>query len=335
MAEKTGIILKKSINNPVFRIVILMVAVVIIGSVIIPGQFLTQANLTSIFKQLSEYGILALAVFICMVSGGIDLSVVYIANLCAIVMGTFLSKTIGSGNYVGSPALMITAGCLIVFVIGCICGALNGLLVGRLRVPAMLATLGSGQLILGISTVVTGGQAITGVPSEFTKLAGIRLWIFPLNFLVFVICAVAVYVVMTRTTFGIRTFLIGSNSKAAVFSGVRNNLDLLKAYMISGVLASVSGIISVMRMSSAKPDYGTSYVMFSILICVFGGTNPNGGQGNVSSIVLATIVLQMVATMMNMFHSINSFYRDIVWGALLLIMLIVNYIMDNRHVTGR
>ncbi len=335
MTGKAGINLKKSMNNPVFRIAVLMIAVGIIGSVVMPGKFLTEANFASIFKQLSEYGILALAVFICMVSGGIDLSVVYIANLCAIVMGTFLSKTIGSGNYAGSPALMIAVACLSVFVIGCICGALNGLLVGRLRVPAMLATLGSGQLILGISTVITKGQAITGVPSEFTKLAGIRFWIFPLNFFVFAVCAVVMYIIMTRTTFGIRTFLIGSNSRAAVFSGIQNNLDLLKAYMISGFLASVSGIISVMRMSSAKPDYGTSYIMFSILICVFGGTNPNGGQGNVVGIVLATIVLQMVATMMNMFHNISSFYRDIVWGALLLIMLIVNYIIDNRHVTRR
>lgn len=335
MTGKAGINLKKSMNNPVFRIAVLMIAVGIIGSVVMPGKFLTGANFASIFKQLSEYGILALAVFICMVSGGIDLSVVYIANLCAIVMGTFLSKTIGSGNYAGSPALMIAVACLSVFVIGCICGALNGLLVGRLRVPAMLATLGSGQLILGISTVITKGQAITGVPSEFTKLAGIRFWIFPLNFFVFAVCAVVMYIIMTRTTFGIRTFLIGSNSRAAVFSGIQNNLDLLKAYMISGFLASVSGIISVMRMSSAKPDYGTSYIMFSILICVFGGTNPNGGQGNVVGIVLATIVLQMVATMMNMFHNISSFYRDIVWGALLLIMLIVNYIIDNRHVTRR
>ncbi|MFS6555674.1 hypothetical protein VPJ68_09430, partial [Parabacteroides distasonis] len=119
-------------NNPVFRIAVLMIAVGIIGSVVMPGKFLTEANFASIFKQLSEYGILALAVFICMVSGGIDLSVVYIANLCAIVMGTFLSKTIGSGNYAGSPALMIAVACLSVFVIGCICGALNGLLVGRL-----------------------------------------------------------------------------------------------------------------------------------------------------------------------------------------------------------
>ena len=101
------------------------------------------------------------------------------------------------------------------------------------------------------------------------------------------------------------------------------------------LLAAVSGAISIMRMSSAKPDYGTSYMMFSILICVFGGTNPDGGKGSVTGIVLATIVLQMVSTLMNMFSSISAFYRDVVWGALLIIMLIVNYVLDTRKVASR
>ncbi len=335
MVEKSRIDFKKTMNSPIFRIGILMLVVVILGALLMPGKFLTAGNFTSIAKQLSEYGILALAVFICMLSGGIDLSVVYIANLCGIIMGTMLSKTIGNSDFNGSTALMIGVFTVFVLIIGCACGALNGILIGKLRVPAMLATLGSGQLILGISTVITNGQAITGVPTAFTKLAGIKIWIFPLNFLVFILCTFVMYIIISKTSFGLRTLLIGSNSKAAFFSGVRNNRDLTKVYAISGLLAAISGIISTMRMSSAKPDYGTSYIMFSILICVFGGTDPNGGKGNVLGIALATIVLQMVATLMNMFQNLSTFYRDIVWGALLLTMLILNYILDNRHVTKR
>lgn len=75
----------------------------------------------------------------------------------------------------------------------------------------------------------------------------------------------------------------------------------MRVYTISGMFAAVSGAISIMRMSSAKPDYGTSYIMFSILICVFGGTHPDGGKGSVPGVVLATLVLQMVSTLMNMF----------------------------------
>lgn len=327
--------LKKAVDNPILRIALLMVVVIVMGAVLQPGKFLASRNLTSIAKQLSEYGILSLAVFICMVSGGIDLSVVYTANLCGIVVGRFLAATIGQPDFYGSVALMIMLAFLIALAIGALCGVINGLLVGKLRVPAMLATLGTGQLILGISTVITGGQAISGVPTAFTKIAGIKLWILPLNFMVFILCAIVMAVVMNRMSFGLRVQLIGSNAKAAVFSGLRNNMDLVKAYTIAGVLAAISGIISVMRMSSAKPDYGTSYIMFSILICVFGGTNPNGGKGSVLGIVLATLVLQMVATLMNMFNNLSTFYRDIVWGALLLIMLVINYVLDAKRQTRR
>ncbi len=335
MGEKSGINLKNLVNNAVFRIFCLMILVAIVGSILVPGDYLTISNINSITKQLSEFGILALAVFVCMVSGGIDLSVVYIANLCAILVGTFLSTTIESTTMDISVASLIVIACLLALLVGLACGALNGVLIGRLRVPPMLATLGSGQMILGISTIITQGKAITGVPTVFTKLANINILIFPINFIVFLICALLVFVILERTTFGLRIYMIGSNSKAAVFSTIPRRLDLLKVYMFSGLLASASGIISVMRNSTAKPDYGTSYILFSILICVFGGTNPNGGQGEVGGVVIAAIVLQMVATLMNMFHNINTFYRDIIWGALLIIMLIINYVLDNRHVSKR
>lgn len=316
------------VRNSVARIAVLVIFVALLGAALHPGMFLTVRNFTSIFRQLSEYGLLSLAVFICMVSGGIDLSVVYIANLCAIVVGIFLS-TIMPGAIAGGSLWIIIAS-LIAVAIGIACGAMNGILVGYLRVPAMLATLGTGQLFLGISTVITGGKAISGVPRAFTSMAGISLGMLPLNFMVFLVCSVLMMFLMSRTGFGFKVQLIGSNPKAAVFSGLRNNRELLKVYIISGVLASISGIVSVMRMSSAKPDYGVSYVMYSILICVFGGTDPNGGKGNVTGIVLATIVLQMITTLMNMFNNLSAFYRDIVWGGALLLMLIVNYILDRK-----
>lgn len=319
--------LNKIIDNPISRIAMLLVLVLVFGAILKPGKFISARNFNSIFKQLSEYGILALAVFICMISGGIDLSAVYTANLCGIVSGLYLSA-----NIIGdvAPGKYIVLSILISLCIGTLCGLLNGYLVGVLNVPAMLATLGTGQLILGISTVITGGKAISGVPAAFTSLAKFKIWVFPINFIVFLICAVIMYFIMSKTILGLKIEYIGTNAKASIFSGINNKLEIIKAYTIAGVLASVSGLISLMRMSSAKPDYGTSYIMCSILICVFGGTNPNGGTGNILGIVLATIVLQMIATLMNMFNNLSTFYRDIVWGILLVTMLILNFCIERK-----
>lgn len=324
--------LNRLIDNPIARIAVLLILVLFLGAILKPGKFISARNFTSIFKQLAEYGILSLAVFICMMSGGIDLSAVYTANLCGIVSGLYMSA-----NIVGdvAPGAYIILAIVISLGIGTCCGLLNGYLVGVLNVPAMLATLGTGQLFLGISTVITGGKAISGVPSAFTSLAKIKLGILPINFIIFLICAVIMYFIMSKTVLGLKIEYIGTNPKASVFSGINNKLEIIKAYTIAGVLASVSGLISLMRMSSAKPDYGTSYIMCSILICVFGGTNPNGGSGNILGIVLATIVLQMIATLMNMFNSISTFYRDIVWGLLLVAMLILNFYIDKKKSKSR
>lgn len=325
---------KSIMNNPVFRMAVLMVAVLIIGSAL-QSTFVTPRNVQSIFRQLAEYGILAVAVFICMLSGGIDLSVVYIANLCAIVIGNILIATIPASATLAESWPMVLAALLAALVLGGLCGAFNGLLVGRLNVPAMLATLGSGTLFLGISTVMTGGKALSGIPTAFVSLSRIKVLSLPMNFVVFLICALIMGLLITKTAFGLRVQMIGTNVKAARFSGLNCMTDTIKVYMISGIFSAISGAISIMRMSSAKPDYGTSYIMFSILICVFGGTNPNGGKGSVAGIVLATIVLQMVSTLMNMFSNLSAFYRDVVWGALLIIMLIINHVLDTRKVASR
>lgn len=327
--------LRLAVNSPIFRMAALIVLVLVIGSALRPGAFLTERNFQSIFKQLAEYGILAIAVFICMLSGGIDLSVVYIANLCAIAIGNVLVAGVAPAASLGECWPMIALALLAALALGALCGLFNGVLIGKLNVPPMLATLGSGTLFLGISTVLTGGKALSGVPAAFTAIARVKVLSLPLTFVLFLVCALMMGLLISRTAFGLRVQMIGTNPKAARFSGVDCTWDVIKVYVISGLFAAVSGAISIMRMSSAKPDYGTSYVMFSILICVFGGTNPDGGKGSVWGIVLATVVLQMVSTLMNMFSSLSAFYRDIVWGALLIVMLIVNYVLDTRKVASR
>ena len=300
---------KRTLNSPVFRMAVLMIVVLVAGASL-QDSFLTLRNVQSICKQLAEYGILAVAVFICMLSGGIDLSVVYIANLCAIVIAT-----VPAGATLAQSWHLIVLALLVALALGALCGLFNGVLIGRMNVPAMLATMGTGTLFLGVSTVITGGKALSGIPTAFTSIARVKVLELPVNFVVFLLCALVMGLLISQTAFGLRVQMIGTNSRAARFSGLNCPHDLMRVYTISGMFAAVSGAISIMRMSSAKPDYGTSYIMFSILICVFGGTHPDGGKGSVLGVVLATLVLQMVSTLMNMFSGLSAFYRDVIWGA--------------------
>ena len=177
---------KRTLNSPVFRMAVLMIVVLVAGASL-QDSFLTLRNVQSICKQLAEYGILAVAVFICMLSGGIDLSVVYIANLCAIVIGNILIATVPAGATLAQSWHLIVLALLVALALGGLCGLFNGVLIGRMNVPAMLATMGTGTLFLGVSTVITGGKALSGIPTAFTSIARVKVLELPVNFMVFLL----------------------------------------------------------------------------------------------------------------------------------------------------
>ena len=119
--------------------------------------------------------------------------------------------------------------------------------------------------------------------------------------------------------------------KASRYSGVNNDRIILKAYMMSGILSSLAGILMCARFNSARANVGNSYVMQAILICVLGGVNPNGGFGTVRGTVVAALILQVLSSGFNMFPFLSNFYRDLIWGAVLILVMAYNYISNQRR----
>lgn len=314
----------KSIDSNILRLLSILVVFTIIACVTKTENFMNIGNFQSMAVQMSEYGLMALGVGICMISGGIDLSSVYISNLAGIVAGLIMQKmapaSLGSGYIFLAMAVAMA--------IGAVCGSFNGFLVSKLRIPAMLATLGTSQLFMGIAVVISHGSTVSGIPKEYTGLAGKTLLGIPAAFVIFVLATVILTIVMSKTKYGRRTYLVGTNPKASKFAGVNNNATLIKTYMISGLLASSAGLISLARINSAKADFGVSYTMQTILIVVLGGVNPDGGFGSIPGVAIAVVILQMISSYLNMFPNISNFYRDLIWGAALIAVLIINFVIN-------
>ena len=308
------------------RMLLVLVAIIILGSVMRPSVFPTFRTAEAAMRQAVEYGLLALGVSICMMSGGIDLSAIYLANLCSIILGYILK------NYYESMGMTaIVLGVIFVILIGGLGGLLNGFLIGKLKLPAMLATLGSGQLFMGISLVITRGKSLNDVPAFFSSFASAQILGIPLIFIVFLVCVILLYWFMDRTRYGMEIYLVGSNMNASVFSGLKDVVILIRAYVISGLLAALSGIVILSRNNSAKADFGSSYLLLTILIAVLGGTNPDGGSGSIRAVGIAVVIMQLISSLFNMFGAaINTFYRNIIWGLLLLITLVVNYYLEKK-----
>jgi len=274
--------------------------------------------------QFPELGILSIAMMLAMLTGGIDLSVVGTANLAGILAAKLLT-TLSPEAAGGHIALLILGAIFVALGIGILCGIFNGFLVAKIGIPPILATLGTMQLYTGIALVITKGYAVLGYLEQFLFIGNGVLWIFPVPLILFVLVAFIFAMVLSKTVFGFYLFMLGTNATAARFSGINNTLVLLKTYLLSGFLAGLAGIIVIARTNSAKADYGTSYVLQAVLVCVLGGINPSGGFGTVSGLVLAILSLQFLSSGFNMLR-FSNFFKEFIWGLVLLLVMVINYL---------
>lgn len=312
------------------RLLIVFVIVFILCSALKGKAFLNVGNFQSMMKQFPEYGLLAVAIGLALLIGGIDLSAVYLANLSTIIAGKFLLSAV---NESASDRMVVT----LIFVSFGICiltgiagGILNGYLISGLGIPAMLATLGTQSLFWGMGVVLTNGSTLNGFPKQLASMINKSVGIVPVTVLIFAVAALAAGLIVSRMILGRQMKMYGTNNRATVFAGLNNMKIVIATHALAGVLAALSGIIMWGRYSSAKADNGSTYTMQAILIAVMGGISPNGGKGNVQGIVMAVLIIQMVSSVLNMFRNIPTACRQIVWGALLLLVMIFNYIVNER-----
>jgi len=308
---------------PEFRLAIIAVVVFALMGILSPERFLSEQNLTSMAFQFPEFAILALAITLVMMTGGIDLSVVGIANLSAVVAALILTEFAGPDLPLQASLLWLGFALGASLLIGAMVGLLNGTLVAFLGLPPILATLGSGLVFTGFAIALTGGSAVMGFPEVVAWIGNSQMLGLPTPLLIFIMLAVALHFLMTRTAFGIRISMFGTNPLAALYAAVDVKGMLLEVYMLSGLFASVAGMVIMSRANSAKADYGSSYLLLSVLFAVLGGVNPYGGYGRVVGVVLAVLSMQFLSSGLNMLQ-VSNFARELIWGALLLFVMTTN-----------
>ena len=308
-------------------------------ALLLPDKFFSVRNMQSMAVQFPEYGILAFAILITMLTGGIDLSIVGTANLSAIAAALVLAALTGDGGAGMSLTLAIPLAILAAFVVASLCGLFNGFLVAYVGITPILATLGTGAIYTGLSFVATGGPAITTTQLAFIGNGSILG--LPIPVVVFIGIAIVFSIILNRTAFGFNVYMLGTNPTAALFSGINGNSVLMRTYWLAGVVAGIAGIIFLARTNSAKPDFGASFVLLTILIAILGGVSYTGGFGTVSGIVLAVLSIQFLSTGLNMAmlqwfpSSAAIFFREFAWGSLLLMVMVITFFTEQRRKRGK
>ncbi len=316
---------KKKIQiDPHIKALLGMMAFVLILMAILKGDtYFTIPNLRSMFFQFPEYGILTFGMMMCMIAGGIDLSLVGIMNLAGVVCALIIKNMGGS---TGS----IVIGIIVALVVGAACGAFNGFIIGSLNIPAMLVTLCGLELYSGLALAITGGPAINSLPDAFKNIANGSIGAIPIVIFIFIAVVLIVTFIMKCTVFGHEIYYLGTNAQASKYSGINNLKVTIMTYMCSGILGGIAGVVITSHLNSAKSSNGSSYTTLSLLIAVLGGINPDGGEGKVGGVLLSIVLLQLVANAFTIMRAPDT-TRTLVNGCLLVLALIIDKVTVTRR----
>ncbi len=315
-------------DRHMWRLIIIMILWFVFMAVTKFSKFYTVVNFQTMFAQFPEFGLMSLGVMVCMITGGIDLSTVGVANMTGISMALLMQWASGESQELSPIWILIVF--VLAILIGMVTGAINGILVSKVHIPPILATLGTGQLFTGLGLVMTNGSAISGFPSTYAFSINNRVAGIPVQFLIFVVVAIVMAFLLSKTTYGKKLMLIGTNENVAKFSGLKVDHILIKTYTLSGICSALGGMIMLANYNSARSDYGSNYTLQCILIVVLGGVSPNGGKGKISGVLLAIFLVRALETGINRFPQISSYYISLIWGAVLIFVMVLNYFTENN-----
>ncbi|MCT1797266.1 ABC transporter permease [Aerococcus viridans] len=293
---------------------LLALIVLIIFVSILSPSFLSLTNLMNLMRQVSTNALIAFGMTFVIITGGIDLSVGSTLALSSAIMAGMIVNGI-------DPLIAMTVSLIVGFVLG----AVNGLLITKGKLVPFIATLATMTIYRGATLVLTDGKPITGLDETFIFQFMGRGYFFGIPFPIVITLVVfaLLFVLLHKMSFGRKTFAIGGNEKASFIAGVKSNKIKIFVYSISGVLASLAGIILTSRLNSAQPTAGESYEMDAIASVVLGGTSMSGGKGRIFGTLIGALIIGTLNNGLNLL-GVSTFYQQIVKGIVIIIAVLID-----------
>jgi ribose/xylose/arabinose/galactoside ABC-type transport system permease subunit len=297
----------------------IFLALVVLASLFVKN-FADVDNAALILKQSAIPAIAVIGMTMVLMTGGIDLSLGYVVGLASIVSGIL-------ANMWAWPALAVLA---TVLVLGLGLGLCNGLITQFMRVPAFIATLGTGYVFYGIAQIVSQGSNINRLPKDFLAIG--RTPILGLPSAVFLALGVAVvfHVLISRTIFGRQLEAFGLGARAAALSGVPNARINVTVYALCATLAALSGLLFTIRVNAAQPNMGGGAFTFEVVTgAIVGGASLFGGVGSVVNSVLGVLSIKIIENCINLMGVNYNLYLA-VQGMIILVAIVFGNLSNRR-----
>ncbi len=300
---------------------LLALAVLTVAAMIRFPVFRQTGNILNILRQNSMIGIIAVAMTLVILTGGIDLSVGAVTALSS-VLAASLSGT-------NSPILIL----LLPIAAGTLLGFCNGLVVTKMSVAPFISSLGMMMIARGIALVITSGNSVPMAEVSkgwITAMAEASLLGVPVFILLFALVAAAGVYLTRKTRFGRDIYAVGGNEDAARMMGIQPGRVKIAVYALSGFAASLSGVLLASRLGSGQPVTCEGWEMDAIAAVAIGGTKLSGGRGAVPGTVFGVLILAVIKNMINLQGSLNSWWQSIITGTLLLAVILTQVFGERK-----
>ena len=275
--------------------------------------FLTIRNISNILVQSSINGIISVGMMLVIVLGGIDLSVGSVAALAAVT----------SAQLINSSSLLVAV--FLPIFIGMTVGFISGILIVKLDMNAFIATLSTQFFARGLTHVLSESKNVTvdKTNEAFTFIGSGKIFgVVPVQVIIFLVVMLVMGFILTYTSYGRCIYAIGGNKEAAKMMGARVDKNTVIAYIISGGLAALAGIVLCARLGSGQPTSGIGYETDAIAAVVMGGTLLTGGWGTMRGTFMGIITLSVINNILNLEGNLSSWWQDVILGTLVLIIII-------------
>ncbi|MEC5322834.1 ABC transporter permease [Aurantimonas sp. A3-2-R12] len=287
---------------------------------ILEPRFLHPLNIFNVLRQVSISGLIAVGMTFVILTAGIDLSVGSLMALAGLV-GAYVSKggledrfAVAATDAAGNPLILAVAAALAVGIAG---GALQGLVITRLKVPPFVVTLGGLTAFRGAALLFSGGGPISGFSPAFTWWGQGRIGMVPIPVIIFLVAAILAHLVLRYTAFGKHVYATGGNARAAALNGVPTKRIVLSVYVISGFFCALAAFLLSARLNSAEAVAGLGLELTVIAAVVIGGTSLFGGVGGIFGTVVGALLIGVLTNGLVLLN-VSSFVQQIVIGVILV-----------------
>lgn len=288
--------------------IVALAIMIVVFSIANPESFLTINNLVNVLNQSSLTALIACGLTVALIVGEFDLSIGFMASLAGVLV---------AGLMTGSE-LPVAVAVIAVLCVGAFIGAVNGVLVAKARINAVIATLGIGTVLVGVSYTYNSGAPTVGLPSSFLKLALGRVAGIPNPVIIVGVIALFMWVIINRTEFGQRLQAVGGNPEAARLTGISVDKVRILAFVTSGICAAATGIMLSSLIGSGTLEAGDAYLLPAFASVFLGSATLRAGEFHIWGTVIGVVIINTGINGLSIFGAPTS-YQDILTGSILVL----------------